>query len=163
MRSDIPRNVLNVYRYEHHGYRGWAVSVKRGGSPYVEYFADGRQGPQASFEGAVAYRDRLLKRVPAFNKLKRSYVHNTTGEIGVARCVERTRPGRVSSAMRRHGPKYRAEPTNAASRPPSTATAQPAVLPSRRAAEGSRRCSAGGPRDDARPPLLKVPARSFIS
>jgi hypothetical protein len=93
VRSDIPRNVLNVYRYEHHGYRGWAVSVKRGGSPYVEYFADGRQGPQASFERAVAYRDRLLKRVPAFNKLKRSYVRNTTGEIGVARCIERTRAG----------------------------------------------------------------------
>jgi hypothetical protein len=86
--------VLNVYRYVHNGYRGWVVTVKRGGSHYVEYFADGRQGPQASFERAVAYRDRLLKRVPGFNKLKRSYVRNTTSEIGVARCIERTRAGR---------------------------------------------------------------------
>jgi hypothetical protein len=93
VRSAVPRNVRNVYRYLHNGYRGWVVTVKRGAAHYVEYFADGRQGPQASFERAVAYRNRLLKRVPAFNKLKRRYERNTTGEIG-ARCIERTQAGR---------------------------------------------------------------------
>ncbi len=95
MRSPVPGNVRNVYRYVHNGYRGWVVSVKRGGSHHVKYFADGRQRPQASFKTAVAYRDRLLKRVPAFNKLKRRYERNTTGEIGVARCIERTRAGKL--------------------------------------------------------------------
>jgi hypothetical protein len=89
----IPRNVRNIYRCEHHGYRGWMVRVKRGAARHVEYFSDGGTGRQASFNRAMAYRDWLLKQVPAFNKLKRRYERNTTGEIGVARCVERTRAG----------------------------------------------------------------------
>lgn len=58
-----------------------------------EYFADDDAGPPASFKRAVAYRDWLLGQLPAFNKLKRRYERNTTGEIGVARCVEWTRAG----------------------------------------------------------------------
>jgi hypothetical protein len=89
----VPRNVRNVYRYEHNYFRGWLVTIKRGGSPHREYFADDRAGPHASFNRAVTYRDWLLRQLPAFNKLKRRYERNTTGEIGVARCVERTRAG----------------------------------------------------------------------
>jgi len=87
------RKARNVYRYEHNGFRGWVVTVKRSGKRHVKSFADGREGPAASFRRAVAYRDWLVDRLPAFNKLKRSYVRNTTGEIGVAHCVERTRAG----------------------------------------------------------------------
>ncbi|PYQ05317.1 MAG: hypothetical protein DMF82_08785 [Acidobacteria bacterium] len=71
------------------------VTVKRGSSRRIAYFADGRTEPHASFKRAVGYRDRILKEVPAFNKLKRRYERNTTGEIGVARCIERTRAGNL--------------------------------------------------------------------
>jgi len=83
----------NIWRHEHNHFNGWAVGFKRRGSPHVEYFSDKPGGRAASLLRAKKHRDRLLARLPPMNKLKRTYVRNTTGVVGVARVTEHTRAG----------------------------------------------------------------------
>jgi hypothetical protein len=83
----------NVYRYEHNGWRGWVVRIKRAGVPYVRYVKDGQAGRDISQARAVKYRDWLESRLPPWNKLHRRSATNTSGIIGVSRIIDRTRTG----------------------------------------------------------------------
>jgi hypothetical protein len=83
----------NIRRYEHHGFRGWVVSAMRRGERHLRYIGDGPAGRAASFLKALAYRDRLLARLPPLNKIKRRYVLSKTGVVGVTLGVERMQSG----------------------------------------------------------------------
>lgn len=92
------RNCRNVLRYEHHHFRGWVVALKRGGKVLdVQYFKDGRGGPEASRHRAIRYRDQAVRRLPPPVKLKTRYSKNTTGVIGVSFVRQRTRAGNLAS------------------------------------------------------------------
>jgi len=84
-----------IRRYEHHYFRGWVVEITRGGRRWVKYFSDKPGGRGAARWQAREYRDELERRLPRASQVKRRYVLNTTGEIGVARVKERTRSGKV--------------------------------------------------------------------
>src|SRR5689334_17117925 len=84
-----------VQRYEHNHFRGWVVSTKRKGKRYTRYFSDRPQGKRKALRTARAFRDKLIATLPIPTKIKRSYVSNTTGVIGVSRTRERTRSGRL--------------------------------------------------------------------
>jgi AP2 domain len=83
-----------IRRYEHNHFRGWVVSIKRRGKRKVRYFSDRPAGRVAALKNARRFRDELLPRLPLPNKIKRHYILNTTGVIGVARTKERTRTGK---------------------------------------------------------------------
>lgn len=83
-----------IRRYEHNYFSGWVVSTKRRGQRWVRLFSDKPWGRTAALRHACEYRDQLLSELPWPTKVKRTFVLNTTGEIGVARVKERTRAGR---------------------------------------------------------------------
>src|SRR5215831_8088516 len=83
-----------VQRYEHNHFRGWMVSTKRQGKRIARYFSDRPHGRRAALRAARTFRNKLVARLPQPTKIKRSYVCNTTGIIGVARVKERTRSGK---------------------------------------------------------------------
>jgi hypothetical protein len=79
----------------------------------VRYFSDQSGGRAAALRAARAFRDELISELPRPTKIKRKYVRNTTGVIGVARVKERTRAGNimlryVASWPRRNGKPGRA-------------------------------------------------------
>lgn len=84
-----------IRRYEHNHFRGWVVAAKRRGKRWVEYFSDRPHGRREALCRARRYRDSLLKQLPPATKVKRTYIRNTTGEIGVALVKDRTRAGSV--------------------------------------------------------------------
>ena len=101
-----------ISRYEHN-FRGWRVTAKRQGKRFVRYFSDRPNGRNAAFRAARAYRDKLMARLPWPTKVKRKYVLNRTGVVGVCITVERTRAGRlmrryVASWSRRDGSRGKA-------------------------------------------------------
>jgi AP2 domain len=82
-----------IRRYEHNYFRGWVVSTKRRGRRWTKYFSDKPRGRAAAHRRAREYRDELLAQLPPAIKVKRTYIRNTTGEIGVALVREHTRAG----------------------------------------------------------------------
>src|SRR6266540_2975203 len=84
-----------IRRYEHHHFCGWVFSTKRRGRKWVKYFSDKPHGRQAALRRARSYRQWLLARLPPVTKVKRTYVRNTTGVIGVALVKDRTRAGHI--------------------------------------------------------------------
>ena len=82
-----------IQRYEHNHFRGWVVSTKRKGKRYTRYFSDHPQGKRKALRNARAFRDKLIAALPIPTKIKRSYISNTTGVIGVSRTREHTRSG----------------------------------------------------------------------
>jgi hypothetical protein len=84
-----------IRRYEHNHFRGWVFATKRRGRKWVKYFSDKPHGRAEALHRARRYRDELLRQLPPATKVKRTYVRNTTGEIGVALIKDRTRSGRV--------------------------------------------------------------------
>src|SRR5437867_2484786 len=83
-----------IQRYEHNHFRGWVVSTKRKGKRFTRYFSDAPHGRRKSLRAARAFRNKLISRLPRPSKIKRRYVRNTTGIIGVARVKELTRSGK---------------------------------------------------------------------
>ncbi|HXB56815.1 MAG TPA: AP2 domain-containing protein [Vicinamibacteria bacterium] len=83
----------NLRRYEYHRFRGWIVTAMRRGRYHARYFRDGTTGRAVSFLKALAYRDRLLSRLPPVIKTKRRHVLSKTGVVGVTVGVERIRSG----------------------------------------------------------------------
>ena len=73
-----------IRRYEHNHFSGWVVSTKRRGRRWAKYFSDKPHGRTAALRRAREYRHWLLEQLPKATKVKRRYVRNTTGEIGVA-------------------------------------------------------------------------------
>jgi hypothetical protein len=61
----------------------------------MKYFSDKPHGRLEALRRARQYRDALLRRLPPATKVKRTYVRNTTGKIGVALVKDRTRSGSV--------------------------------------------------------------------
>jgi hypothetical protein len=94
----------NIRRYEHHGFRGWVVSAMRRGEQHLRYFADGPEGFAASFLKALAYRDRLLARLPPLTKTKQRYVLSKTGVVGVTLGIERLQSGGLFQRYRANWP-----------------------------------------------------------
>ena len=82
-----------IRRYEHNYFRGWVVSTRRRGRRWVRYFSDKLGGRLVALRRAREYRAELLSKLPWPSKVKRTFVRNTTGEIGVARVKEHTRAG----------------------------------------------------------------------
>jgi hypothetical protein len=87
------RNRL-IQRYEHNHFRGWVVTTKRRGKRFSGYFSDYPYGRRAALRRARVFRDKLVATLPRPTKLKRSYIRNTTGIVGVSRIKERTRAGK---------------------------------------------------------------------
>jgi hypothetical protein len=87
-----PRPVA-VLRYEHNYFRGFVVSAKRAGKRWVRYFSDKPDGRAGARRRASEYASSLVARLPWPTRIKRRYVRNTTGVIGVSRVRERTRSG----------------------------------------------------------------------
>ncbi len=83
-----------IRRYEHNGFRGWVVSTKRRGRRWVKYFSDRPAGRMNALRCAREYRDQLHSLLPPATKVKRTYVLNTTGVVGVALVDETTRAGK---------------------------------------------------------------------
>lgn len=84
-----------ILRYEHNHFRGWRVATKRRGKRFAKYFSDKPKGRAHALRTAKAFRDSLVLRLPPVTKIKRRYILNTTGVIGVARTKERTRGGKI--------------------------------------------------------------------
>src|SRR5438477_2673144 len=102
-----------IRRYEHNYFQGWVVSAKRRGKRFTRYFSDHPHGRRQALRTARAFRDKLVSELPRATKIKRRYVRNTTGVIGVARVKERTRSGRpfvryVASWPKRNGKRGKA-------------------------------------------------------
>ena len=83
-----------IQRYEHNYFGGWVVSIKRRGERFTRYFSDRPHGRSQALRAARVFRDKLVARLPRKTKIKRRYILNTTGVIGVARVKERTRSER---------------------------------------------------------------------
>ena len=95
-KSLVPSHAMrNILRYEHNGATSWVVRVKRSGRQYVEYFADGHEGPEASLRRAIVWRNDLEKRLTPWNKLHRRSSVSRTGVIGVSVLDDRTRAGTI--------------------------------------------------------------------
>ena len=91
----------NVYRRDRNDsyFHGWEVLITRRGQlvthkMFSDAVHDGRKG---SLDKAIAYRDRMLIRLPPPTKTAERHVRNTTGVIGV----------RVHWARDRHGRRVR--------------------------------------------------------
>lgn len=84
-----------IRRYEHNYFSGWVVEAKRRGRKWIRYFSDKPGGTAAARRRARRWRDQLLATLPPATKVKRTYVLNRTGVIGVARVKETTRAGRT--------------------------------------------------------------------
>jgi len=83
-----------IQRYEHNHFHGWLVRTKRRGRQFSRYLSDRPHGKQKALRAARAFRDKLIAALPTPTKLKRTYVRNTTGIVGVSRIKERTRSGK---------------------------------------------------------------------
>jgi hypothetical protein len=83
-----------VRRYEHNYFRGYVVAPKRAGKrSWTKYFSDKPDGRAVAKRRACEYSAWLLPRLPPPTKVKRTYVKNKTGVIGVSLVVERSRAG----------------------------------------------------------------------
>ena len=94
MRGRVGPSDVHVRRYEHNYFRGYVVQMKRAGRRWVKYFSDKPQGAAAALRRAREYASELLGQLPWPAKIKRRYVLNRTGVIGVSRIKERARSGR---------------------------------------------------------------------
>src|SRR5690242_14414085 len=117
-----------VQRYEHNHFRGWVVSTKRKGKRYTRYFSERPHGKRKALRAARAFRDKLIATLPIPTKIKRSYVPNTTGVIGVSRTRERTRSGRLLIRYVAQWPQSRGKTGERRSRSVFTARKKPSVL-----------------------------------
>ena len=102
-----------IQRHEHNYFQRWVVTAKRKGKRFTRYFSDTPLGRRNAFRAARAFRDKLVSKLPPPTKIKRRYVRNTTGVIGVARVKEHTRSGRllvryVASWPKRNGKRGKA-------------------------------------------------------
>jgi len=61
----------------------------------VKYFSDRPHGRVEALRRAREYRRELLEQLPLATKVKRTYIRNTTGEIGVALVKDITRSGKT--------------------------------------------------------------------
>ena len=93
-RKSIKRLSL-IVRYEHNHFRGWVVTAKRHGKRFRRYFSDRPNGRKAALQKACTFRDALVSKLPPPTKIKRRYIRNTTGVVGVSRVKERTRTRRL--------------------------------------------------------------------
>lgn len=84
-----------IDRVDYNYFNGYTVQIKRGGDRINEYFSDKPNGRRAALARARRYRDDLVALLPPPAKIKRRYVRNTTGVIGVALVHERTRSGNL--------------------------------------------------------------------
>lgn len=82
-----------IRRYEHNYFSGWVVAATRRGRKWIRYFSDNPGGAAVALRRARRWRARLLATLPAVTKVKRTYVLNRTGVIGVARVKGTTRAG----------------------------------------------------------------------
>jgi hypothetical protein len=94
----------NIRRYEYHRFRGWVVSAMRRGRFHQRYFRDGTAGRAVSFLKALAYRNRLLARLPPVIKTKQRHILSKTGVVGVTVGVERIRSGNRGRRYRANWP-----------------------------------------------------------
>src|SRR5207302_948746 len=79
--------------YEHNYFKGWVVATKRRGKRFTRYFSDRPRGRKKTLQAARLCRDKFVLQLPPPTKIKRRYIRNTTGVIGVARTKGRTRSG----------------------------------------------------------------------
>jgi hypothetical protein len=84
-----------IRRIDHHHFHGWLVSVTRRGKRLQKYFSDSPDGRTAALRQAREFRDTLLATLPPPTRIKRTFVLNKTGIIGVTFARERTRRGTI--------------------------------------------------------------------
>jgi hypothetical protein len=87
-RDDTPTGISRLDN-ERNGTHGWTVFVQRRRRVFTKFFADGiHGGKQHAFETACAYRDRLLREYPAFQRREYASIlrkNNSSGVPGVCR------------------------------------------------------------------------------
>ena len=83
-----------IRRCDHNYFAGYVVCAKRAGRSWTKHFSDKPDGAAAALRRARAFRDQLVAELTWPAKVKRRYVHNTSGTIGVTRTVERQRNGK---------------------------------------------------------------------
>jgi hypothetical protein len=87
-----------------HVYRragGWQVAVRRKGKLLRRQFGDAEHGGREEALGrALAWRDALLRRLAPATLIRKRYVPNTTGVIGVQLARDRTPAGGTSFRYR---------------------------------------------------------------
>jgi hypothetical protein len=120
--------------YEHNYFRGVVVEAKRAGERWRKYFSDKPDGRAAARKRARDWGRSLVKGLPWPARIKRKYVLNRTGLIGVSRVKELARSGRwfvryVAVWPTRNGPPRKA----------SFSVARYGEFAARRRAEAARR------------------------
>lgn len=82
-----PKNVYRINQKSQPGDAGgWQVRVRRQGERYTKYFADGKHGGRKEALGAaVAYRDRLIEKLPgkASPEEASAKARSKTGVVGL--------------------------------------------------------------------------------
>ena len=89
-----------IRRYDDNYFRGWRVSTKRREKLFSRYFLDRPHGRVAALRAARTFRDKLVSQLPRPTKIKRKYVRNTTGVIGVAGAKGMHSTREVAGALR---------------------------------------------------------------
>ena len=84
-----------IRRHDHHHFHGWVVTIVRGDLKLQQYFSDKPHGRAASLRAARTWRDTQLDRLPLPVKLKRTFIRNTTGIIGVTLVRDVNKKGKV--------------------------------------------------------------------
>lgn len=89
--SDPGRSMTGIYRIDHHGPRGWRVSVQRQHRLHTRKFPDHRYGGTAqALDAAQTYRDALLAAHPPMTRRAQCAIlkrNNRSGVSGVTRSI----------------------------------------------------------------------------
>lgn len=114
------RSITGIYRIDHHGPRGWRVSLQRQNKIYTRKYSDHRyRGTAEALKAAETYRDSLVGQHSRMSRraqceiLKRNNRSGVSGvtpsdvvdrrlRVGVPRCIE-LRDGRGKMGRPRNG------------------------------------------------------------
>jgi len=93
-----------VRRHDHHHFHGWVCTIVRGEIKLQKYFSDKPGGRATALRRARAWRDEHIARLPPPVKLKRTFIRNKTGIIGVTLLRDVNKKGKVLERYAAHLP-----------------------------------------------------------
>ena len=75
-------------------------ALKRRGKGFTRYFSDQPRGRATALRAAHSFQDKLVSQLPRPTEIKRKYVRNMTGVIGVAGAKGMHSTREVAGALR---------------------------------------------------------------
>lgn len=133
------RSMTGIYRIDHHGPRGWRVSLQRQNKIYTRKFSDHRyRGTAEALKAAETYRDSLVGQHPRMSRRAQCEIlkrNNRSGVSGVTRSDvvdRRLRVGGPRCIELSDGRGKMGRPRNGASRSNDSANGVRFLRPSRR-------------------------------